>query len=81
MVLDALNGLGSGCRFNNRCFYCSTVIVGISVFAHAFCPRFDVFFKCAEKLLVILRDGRKIIGILRSFDQFGMGFLSMQPCC
>ncbi|KAG2172690.1 hypothetical protein INT43_000037 [Umbelopsis isabellina] len=24
-----------------------------------------------EKLLVILRDGRKLIGILRSFDQFG----------
>ncbi len=28
-----------------------------------------VFF--AEKLLVILRDGRKLVGILRSFDQFG----------
>lgn len=25
-----------------------------------------------EKLMVILRDGRKLIGILRSFDQFGM---------
>ena len=25
----------------------------------------------AEKLIVILRDGRKIVGILRSFDQFG----------
>jgi small nuclear ribonucleoprotein (snRNP)-like protein len=24
-----------------------------------------------EKLLVVLRDGRKLIGILRSFDQFG----------
>ena len=28
----------------------------------------------AERLLVILRDGRKLIGILRSFDQFGKGF-------
>ena len=25
----------------------------------------------AEKVIVILRDGRKFIGILRSFDQFG----------
>ena len=24
-----------------------------------------------EKLLVLLRDGRKLMGILRSFDQFG----------
>jgi len=35
-------------------------------------------FECAEKLLVILRDGRKIIGILRSFDQFGKWVFS--PC-
>lgn len=27
----------------------------------------------AEKLLVLLRDGRKLLGILRSFDQFGDG--------
>ncbi|KAF5184541.1 Sm-like protein lsm1b [Thalictrum thalictroides] len=26
----------------------------------------------AEKLLVLLRDGRKLMGILRSFDQFGL---------
>ena len=25
---------------------------------------------CAEKLIVMLRDGRKIIGVMRSFDQF-----------
>lgn len=25
-----------------------------------------------EKLLVLLRDGRKLLGTLRSFDQFGM---------
>jgi small nuclear ribonucleoprotein (snRNP)-like protein len=25
----------------------------------------------AEKLLVLLRDGRKLLGLLRSFDQFG----------
>ena len=25
---------------------------------------------CAEKLIVVLRDGRKIIGVMRSFDQF-----------
>jgi U6 snRNA-associated Sm-like protein LSm1 len=31
----------------------------------AFCMGFF-----AEKLLVILRDGRKLVGILRSFDQF-----------
>lgn len=27
----------------------------------------------AEKLMVALRDGRKLIGVLRSWDQFGMG--------
>ena len=26
----------------------------------------------AEKLLLVLRDGRKLIGVLRSWDQFGM---------
>ncbi|KAG4190164.1 hypothetical protein ERO13_A07G015600v2 [Gossypium hirsutum] len=25
---------------------------------------------CLEKLLVLLRDGRKLLGLLRSFDQF-----------
>lgn len=29
-----------------------------------------------EKLLVLLRDGRKLLGILRSFDQFGTDFSS-----
>ena len=29
-------------------------------------------FLSTEKLLVLLRDGRKLLGILRSFDQFGM---------
>lgn len=24
-----------------------------------------------EKVLVVLRDGRKLIGVLRSYDQFG----------
>ncbi|KAG6415863.1 hypothetical protein SASPL_123282 [Salvia splendens] len=28
-------------------------------------------FLSTEKLLVLLRDGRKLLGILRSFDQFG----------
>jgi hypothetical protein len=25
----------------------------------------------AEKLMVVLRDGRKIMGVLRSWDQYG----------
>lgn len=29
------------------------------------------YYDYLEKLLVVLRDGRKLIGILRSFDQFG----------
>lgn len=29
-----------------------------------------------EKLMLVLRDGRKLIGILRSWDQFGMSWLS-----
>ena len=32
-----------------------------------------------EKLLVILRDGRKLIGILRSFDQFGITISILTP--
>ena len=32
-----------------------------------------------EKLLVILRDGRKLIGILRSFDQFGITSSILTP--
>jgi hypothetical protein len=27
----------------------------------------------SEKLMVVLRDGRKLIGVLRSWDQFGNG--------
>lgn len=27
-----------------------------------------------ERVLVVMRDGRKLIGILRSFDQFGLLF-------
>ena len=30
----------------------------------------------SEKLLVLLRDGRKLMGILRSFDQFGTNIIS-----
>lgn len=30
-----------------------------------------LFFFVKEKLLVILRDGRKLIGVLRSFDHYG----------
>lgn len=32
---------------------------------------FIIILLYIEKLLVILRDGRKLIGILRSVDQFG----------
>ncbi|KAH1131851.1 hypothetical protein J1N35_003229 [Gossypium stocksii] len=32
------------------------------------CIRAFIYF--AEKLLVLLRDGRKLLGLLRSFDQF-----------
>lgn len=27
----------------------------------------------AEKLVLVLRDGKKLIGVLRSWDQFGIG--------
>lgn len=29
----------------------------------------------AEKLMVVLRDGRKLVGVLRSWDQFGWSYL------
>lgn len=32
---------------------------------------FFFFINKIEKLMVVLRDGRKLIGTLRSFDQFG----------
>ncbi|KAG6428828.1 hypothetical protein SASPL_106865 [Salvia splendens] len=32
-------------------------------------------FEASEKLLVLLRDGRKLLGILRSFDQFANAVL------
>ena len=32
----------------------------------------DLLFPPAEKLVLVLRDGRKLIGVLRSWDQFGM---------
>lgn len=33
-----------------------------------------------EKLMLVLRDGRKLMGVLRSWDQFGMalGYLSKE---
>lgn len=35
------------------------------------------FIYFTEKLLVLLRDGRKLLGILRSFDQFGTILFSL----
>ena len=35
------------------------------------CSGSYAFVYFAEKLLVLLRDNRKLLGILRSFDQFG----------
>lgn len=32
-----------------------------------------------EKLMVALRDGRKLIGVLRSWDQFGMILFNIFP--
>lgn len=34
----------------------------------------------SEKMLVVLRDGRKLIGVLRSYDQFGEIRLRKTPC-
>jgi hypothetical protein len=34
-----------------------------------------IAYPYAEKLIVLLRDGRKLLGILCSFDQFGMPLL------
>jgi len=39
------------------------------------------FFVFAEKLLVVLRDGRTLIGYLRSIDQFGKACFMMVPFC
>lgn len=34
-----------------------------------------ICFIYTEKMLVVLRDGRKLIGVLRSYDQFGECFV------
>lgn len=31
-----------------------------------------------EKLVLVLRDGRKLVGVLRSWDQFGMLYRLLQ---
>ncbi|KAK4773985.1 hypothetical protein SAY87_029004 [Trapa incisa] len=48
----------------------------------------DIYFSASlatyldKKLLVLLSDGRKLVGILRSFDQFGMvGLLNSPSLC
>lgn len=33
-----------------------------------------------EKVLVILRDGRKLLGVFRSYDQFGTSFFCFTGC-
>ena len=35
----------------------------------------------AGKILVLLRDGRKLMGTLRSFDQFGIHFFLFLLLC
>lgn len=34
--------------------------------------------KNTEKLMLVLRDGRKLMGVLRSWDQFGMDILQVR---
>ena len=34
-------------------------------------PQYSGALTGVEKMLVVLRDGKKIIGVLRSFDQYG----------
>ncbi|CAH8391046.1 unnamed protein product [Eruca vesicaria subsp. sativa] len=47
----------------------------------------DIFFSTSlaayldKKILVLLRDGRKLMGLLRSFDQFGTFVLCFFLCC
>lgn len=38
-----------------------------------------VLYTPTEKVLVHLRDGRKLIGVLRSYDQYGPSLA--HPCC
>jgi len=33
-----------------------------------------------EKLVLVLRDGRKLVGVLRSWDQFGMYCMKFGYC-
>jgi hypothetical protein len=37
-------------------------------------PQLRMSTNFTEKMLVVLRDGKKIIGVLRSFDQYGNRF-------
>lgn len=51
---------------------------GHAVRAHPLTPR-SPFVLPTEKVLVSLRDGRKLIGVLRSYDQYGQ--LQRSTCC
>ena len=54
------------CDFFLSLEFCKLNFNELALISFIFC-----FFSASEHLLVILRDGRKLTGILRSFDQFG----------
>lgn len=42
---------------------------------------YSIYVSFPEKLLVVLRDGRTLIGYLRSIDQFGMYMRPIKYMC
>lgn len=36
------------------------------------CCTCELSYKTSEKIMVVLRDGRNIVGTMRSFDQYGV---------
>jgi hypothetical protein len=56
-------------------YYCASYKIAVQgVMAHpqhSHCLGAWRWFTTSEKMLVVLRDGRKLIGVLRSYDQFG----------
>lgn len=65
------------CHFGSQAYFCLRSEYEIVYMGGSFFSWFSLGgISSTEKLLVLLRDGRKLLGILRSFDQFGR-FLSL----
>jgi hypothetical protein len=60
--------------------FCSDTNAHTTADQRQHCPSCSSALHRAEKILCVLRDGRKLIGYLRSIDQFGECFCEATAC-